>query len=74
MYINFVKFDEDALNLLVSTYTNTSDYFRYLEIKQEILLKIAEIIKENGADVALPTTNLYINRNTEQKSNLDLNV
>ena len=44
MYVNFTNFAESSLTLLVSVFTNTIDYIRYLEIKQDVLLKIAKII------------------------------
>lgn len=72
IYVNFTKFDSSSLTLLVSAYTNTNEYARYLEIKQDVLLKIAKIIKENGAEIAFPTNLIYINENID-KGNLELN-
>ena len=40
-------------------------YIRYLEIKQDVLLKIAKIIKENGANFAFPTSTININKNDD---------
>ena len=65
MYVNFTNFAESSLTLLVSVFTNTIDYIRYLEIKQDVLLKIAKIIKENGANFAFPTSTININKNND---------
>ena len=65
MYVNFTNFAESSLTLLVSVFTNTIDYIRYLEIKQDVLLKIAKIIKENGANFAFPTSTININKNDD---------
>lgn len=61
LYVNFTNFSESSLTLLVNAYTNTNEYARFLETKQDVLLKIAKIIKENGADFAFPTNTIYIN-------------
>ena len=54
------------LTLTVYTFTNTTEFTRFFEIKQDILLKVAEIIKENGAELAHPTQTIDIN--TENKT------
>ncbi|HSQ97454.1 MAG TPA: mechanosensitive ion channel family protein [Rickettsiales bacterium] len=62
MYVNFINFSESSLSLIINVFTNTTEYIRFLEIKQDVLLKIANIIKENGAEIALPTSNVYMNK------------
>lgn len=61
-FVNLTNFTESSLNLLISAFTNTTDFLRFLEIRQDILLKVASIVKENGAEIAVPVSNLFINR------------
>ncbi len=65
MYVNFTQVQDGCLTLTVYTFTNTTEFTRFFEIKQDILLKVAEIIKENGAELAHPTQTIDIN--TENK-------
>lgn len=66
MYVNFTQVQDGCLTLTVYTFTNTTEFTRFFEIKQDILLKVAEIIKENGAELAHPTQTIDIN--TENKT------
>lgn len=66
MYVNFTRVQDGCLTLTVYTFTNTTEFTRFFEIKQDILLKVAEIIKENGAELAHPTQTIDIN--TENKT------
>ena len=42
--------------------TKTTDWIYFHEIKQEILLKVAEIIENAGAQVAFPTSTIHLDR------------
>ena len=66
MYVNFTRVQDGCLTLTIYTFTNTTEFTRFFEIKQDILLKVAEIIKENGAELAHPTQTIDIN--TENKT------
>ena len=66
MYVNFTQVQDGCLTLTVYTFTNTTEFTRFFEIKQDVLLKVAEIIKENGAELAHPTQTIDIN--TENKA------
>ncbi len=41
-------------------HTKTTEWIRYHEIKQDVLLKVAEIIDQHGAQIAFPTRTLHI--------------
>ena len=53
--VNFVQFNEFSLDILVCAFTRTTQKARYHEIKQDVLLKIADIIAAHGAEIAFPT-------------------
>ena len=60
MIVNFDAFAPSSLDFFVYTFTKTTDWIEYHEIKQDVLLKILDIILEQGADVAYPTSTLKI--------------
>ena len=49
--------------LIVHAFATTTEWVRFQEVKQEVLLKVIEIIKKNGAEVAFSVTNVNINSN-----------
>lgn len=60
LIVNFVSFGPSSLDFFVYTFTKTTDWVTYHAIKQDVLLKILEIIHANGADVAFPTQTLHL--------------
>lgn len=67
MYVNFTNFTEGCLTLIIQTFTNTIELVRYSEIKQDILLKITNIIKNNGAELAFPVRAVYVNKDNDSE-------
>ena len=55
LIVNFTHFNEFSLDITVSTYTLTTSGERFNEVKQDVLLKIADIIAKRGAEIAYPT-------------------
>ena len=62
LMVNFNKFSESSIDFFIYTFTKTTDWIYFHEIKQEILLKVAEIIENAGAEVAFPTSTIHLNR------------
>ena len=60
LMVNFVSFAPSSLDFFVYAYTRTIDWESYHLVKEDVLMKIAEIIKENGAQIAFPTQSLEI--------------
>ena len=60
LMVNFVSFAPSSLDFFVYAHTRTIDWESYHLVKEDILMKIAEIIKENGAQIAFPTQSLEI--------------
>lgn len=58
MLVCFDEFGPSSLNILIYTFTNTTNWARYLEVQQDVFLKIIKIIKGHGADCAFPTMTL----------------
>lgn len=60
LIVNFVSFGPSSLDFFVYTFTKTTDWVRFHEIKQDVMLKILDIVISNGADVAFPTQTLHV--------------
>ena len=60
LIVNFLSFGPSSLDFFIYTFTRTTNWVRFHEIKQDVLLKILEIIHANGADVAFPTRTLHL--------------
>ena len=60
MIVNFNKFSPSSLDFFVYTFTRTTEWIKYHEIKQDVMLKIIEIIESHGAECAFPTSTIHI--------------
>ena len=58
MIVNFNYFAPSSLDFFVYTFTKTTNWIRFHEIKQDVLLRIVAIIHGHGADIAFPTTTI----------------
>ncbi|MBY6189206.1 mechanosensitive ion channel family protein [Microbulbifer agarilyticus] len=60
LIVNFNSFAPSSLDFFIYTFTKTTEWVRYHEIKQDVLLKILKIIEAQGASCAFPTSTLHI--------------
>jgi MscS family membrane protein len=60
LIVNFNQFGASSLDILIYTFTKTIVWTEYHEVKQDILLKIGEIIERHGAEIAFPTQTLHL--------------
>jgi MscS family membrane protein len=60
LIVNFLAFNASSLDIMVYTFTKTTQWVRFHEIKEELLLKISDIIEGYGAEVAFPTRTLHL--------------
>ncbi len=58
--VNFNGFGASSLDFFIYTFTRTTDWVHYHEVKQDVLLKIMDIIHDCGADCAFPTRTLHV--------------
>lgn len=60
LIVNFNAYSASSLDFFVYTFTKTTDWVRYHEIKQDIMLNILELIERRGAECAFPTSTLHV--------------
>ncbi len=60
LIVNFNKFAASSLDFFIYAYTKTTDWVKYHEVKQDVLLRIIGIIEGQGAECAFPTSTVHI--------------
>ena len=68
LIVNFSSFGASSLDFFVYTFTRTTNWVEFHQIKQDVLLKILGIIHANGADVAFPTRTLHLEQRALEPS------
>ena len=63
--VNFTTFSDSSLDFFIYTFTKTTLWEPYHLVKQDVLLKIADIIAAHGAEIAYPTRTLHIDSQPE---------
>ncbi|WP_198264514.1 mechanosensitive ion channel family protein [sulfur-oxidizing endosymbiont of Gigantopelta aegis] len=61
LMVNFNEFAPSSLDFFIYTFTKTTNWIKYHEVKQDVLLQILQIIEKHGAEVAFPTSTLHLN-------------
>lgn len=60
LIINFNVYNQSTLDILIYGFTHTTDWVTFHKVKEDVLLKIAQIVAEKGAEMAFPTRTLYV--------------
>jgi MscS family membrane protein len=62
--IRFANFDTSALRLEISAYVLTRDSNEFLAIREDLLLRIMDIVERSGTGIAFPSQTLYFSRDS----------
>lgn len=57
---NFDSCGETSLKLFLYAFTVSTDYNDYMNVKEDVLLKVAEIIRRHGAQLSMPVSTVYM--------------
>ncbi|KZY39124.1 mechanosensitive ion channel protein MscS [Alcanivorax sp. HI0083] len=60
LIVNFDSYGASHLEFFIYTFTKTTQWVQYHEIKQDVLMKIMNIVHEHGAEFAFPTRTLHL--------------
>lgn len=60
MMVNFNAFGPSSLDFFIYCFTKTTNWVEYHGVKQQVLLKIQDIILGQGAEIAFPTTTVHL--------------
>lgn len=59
LIVNFTVFGASSLDILIYTFTKTTNWVTYHSIKQDLLLRISDIITGHNAQIAFPTQTVH---------------
>jgi len=62
LLVFFDKFSDSSLDIFIYTFTNTADWEEYMAIKEDVNLKIMEIVEKNGSSFAFPSQSIYVEK------------
>lgn len=60
--VAFDQFADSSLNFILQAFCTATNLPQFHAIKQDILLKVSDIIASHGAEMAFPTRTLYLNQ------------
>jgi MscS family membrane protein len=60
--VNFDRFEDSSLSIFIYTFANTSNWIKYLKIKEEVNLNIIKIVENNDAEFAFPSQTIYLQK------------
>jgi MscS family membrane protein len=68
LIVNFNAFNASSVDFFIYTFSRTVVWEEFHAVKQDVLLKIADIIEKHGAEIAYPTQTLHIARNSDEEN------
>ena len=63
-YIRFANFDNSALRLEIFSYVLTRDANEFNAIREDLLLRIMDIVEKSGSGFAFPSQTIYFSRDS----------
>jgi MscS family membrane protein len=66
--VRFRAFGAYSLDVEIFAYILAADYFAYLEVQEDLLLKLMEVVAAAGTSVAFPSQTLYVGRDAPPSS------
>ena len=69
-YVRIDSFSDSSIDMLVQTFTVTNEWAEFLKIKENLAVKIIEIVENNEAGFAFPSQSLYVEKLTDEKTEI----
>ncbi len=60
LLVYFDNFGASSLDIFIYTFTATANWAKYLEIREDIHVKIMQIVEANGSGFAFPSQSIYV--------------
>lgn len=60
MMVNFDRFAASSLDIFIYCFTKTVAWAEFHQVKQDVLVKVMNIIEQHGAEIAFPTSTLHL--------------
>ncbi|WP_457600388.1 mechanosensitive ion channel family protein [Hydrogenivirga sp.] len=62
LMVYFTEFGDSSLNIFIYCFTNTAKWAEYLSIREDVNLKIMEIVERHGSSFAFPSRSVYVEK------------
>lgn len=72
LIVNLNQFSPSSLDFFVYTFTKTTNWVKYHNVKQDVLLQIMAIVEGHDAEVAFPTQTLHVEGISQAQASLEL--
>ena len=59
-FVRVDSFSDSSIDMLVQAFTLTNDWGEYLKVKEDLAVKIIEIVEKSAAGFAFPSQSLYV--------------
>ena len=60
LMVNFNEFADSSVDFFIYCFTKTTQWVKFHQIKQDVMLRVAEIIEANHAEIAFPTSTIHL--------------
>jgi MscS family membrane protein len=68
LIVNFNQYGPHSLDFFIYTFTKTTNWIKYHEVKEDVLLKVSDIVAAHGAEFAFPTRTLHLFNETDKEN------
>ena len=72
IYVHLEKFNDYSIQVMLWLFANTNNWSEMLVIKERLILKIKEIVEKSGANFAMPTRSLFVEKTDNKFMKTDL--
>jgi MscS family membrane protein len=74
IFVHFDGFNKSSLDIFLYFFTKTTVWGEYLEVKEDINLKILDLTQTEGISIAFPSRSIYIESKPKQKEDTTLDL
>jgi len=60
LIVNFNAFAPSSMDFFIYTFTKTTDWIHFHEVKEDVLLRVLKIVEDEGAQMAFPTSTIHL--------------
>lgn len=69
--VNFTDFGASSLDIMIYCFTTTTVWAEYLEAREDICLKVMDILESLGLEIAFPSTTVYLRHDDPEPARPD---
>lgn len=62
LMVHVDSFGNSSINILIYAFSKTTDWAKWLEIKEDVMMKIWEILDNHNLEIAFPTQTIHIKK------------